>query len=162
MLICLAAVALGVVTCLARSSGGKQKLIALGSALAYVSGGMFLVTATKFAFSLGMSVLSLALGELLFLLWLRELGRQLDFEAAVVHVVRLLLFVAMGGGVVMVLALVLSSSLQEAFAFPPVFTVLAFSFYLIAALYAAAATMWRLRIMQALMEEIETLQAAGT
>jgi hypothetical protein len=156
---CTTAIVIGLTLCIVMSASGVQKLLALGSALGYVGGAVLLLTATVFQLSLGLAVLSAALGEVCFLMWLRALGRQLDFEAAVAHVMRLLLFVAIGSAGVSLLGMLLSSSIQAALSFPPVFSSGAFAYYLIAVLYVTTATIWRLKIMRALMDEIEVLQA---
>jgi hypothetical protein len=159
---CTTAVILGLTLCFVMSSGGAQKLLALGSALGYAGGAVLVLFATRHEFSLGLAVLSAALGEVFFLLWLRELGRHLEFEAAVAHVMRLLLFVAIGSAGVALLALLLSGPIQAALKFPPTFTIGAFSFYLCAVLYLATAMMWRLHITRALLDEIEVSHGGST
>lgn len=156
---CTTAIVIGLMLCIVMSANATKKLLALGSAVGYVGGAVLLLTATVFQFSVGLSVLSAALGEVCFLMWLQALGRQLDFEAAVAHVMRLLLFVAIGSAGVSVLGMVLSSSIQAALSFPPKFSIGAFAYYLVALLYVATATIWRLKIMRALMDEIDVLQA---
>jgi hypothetical protein len=152
---CTLAVVLGLTLCFAMSASAAQKLLAIASGLGYIGGALLLLFATRFGLSAGLAVLSAAMGEVFFLLWMQELGRHLDFEAAMVHVKRLLLFVAVGSAVVALMGMLLSSSIQAAMKFPPVFSIGAFSFYLCAVLYAAAVTMWRLQIMRALLDQIE-------
>jgi hypothetical protein len=155
MLACMAAIVLGVGTCLVMSSGARQRIVAAASALGYLSAPLLLLSVVIWAPLIGLAVLSMALGELFYLLWLRELGRQLEYEAVMANVTRLLALVGIGGGIVALLGVVLAGELRAALAFPPVFSVGAFAFYLCAMLYAAGATVWRLRIMQALLDEIE-------
>lgn len=161
MLACMAAIVLGVATCLVMSRGIRQRLAALASAVGYLSAPVLLLLVVLWAPMIGLAVLSLALGELFFLLWLRELGRQLEYEAAMANVTRLIALVGIGAAIVTLLAVVFASDIQAALRFPPAFSIGAFAFYLSAVLYAAAATVWRLRIMQALMEEIELAKASA-
>lgn len=146
------AVVIGVGLCFAMSEAGLQKLFALCGALGYAGGAVLILLTSRHALSLGSGILMAAMGEIFFLLWLRELSREVQREAAVDRFAWLLLFVAFGTAIVVTLALAWSDPIQDAFKLPPAFTLGSFVFFLCAALYALVATVGRLRILQALLD----------
>ena len=134
----------------------------MASGLAYIGGVVLLMLAALHGFFAGLAVFGAAVGEVLFLLWLQEMAKQMEFEPAVVHIKRLLLFVAGGSIVVAIFGLLLSDAIEAALGYPPVFSIGGFSFYVGTVLYAAAAIIWRLHIMRALLDEIEALQPSSS
>jgi hypothetical protein len=152
------AVVLGLGFCLVMSASAVQKLLAMASALAYMGAVVFVFLAALHGFFAGVAVFAAALGEVFLLLWLREMASQMEFEAAAVHIKRLLVFVSGGGIVVAIFGLLQPDAIEAALGYPPVISIGAFSFYVCAVLYAGAAVMWRLHIMRALLDEIEAAQ----
>jgi hypothetical protein len=158
LFLCTGAVVVGLILCFAASSPGAQKTWALASAGAYLAAPVFLLLTVFHSLAAALAIFSAGMGEVFLLLWLRELGRQMKFGAVVAHVRRLLLFVAAGSVVLALPALLLSRSIQATLQYPPIFSVGAFVFYLCGVLFAAAATMWRLHNMGAILDEIEFSQ----